>query len=102
MFNDSLIKTSACLIFLITLAIVILWAMKRFMPEKFSTSKNQNILKVISQHNLGGKERLSLIEFNHQYLLIGITPQKITLLATHSIIETINKEDILTNTDQIS
>lgn len=86
MFNDKIIHMAATFAILISIMIFVIWLLKKFMPEKFTQNKSSSNIKIISHHNLGGKEKLTLVEINNQYLLLGVTSQKITLLHKTSII----------------
>lgn len=77
--NDSLIQISGSLGGIILLILVGAWLVKKlgFAPKKMG--KNQ-IINVKSSCSLGNKERVVVVEVNHEYLVLGVTAQTVNLL----------------------
>ena len=61
-------------------AIVIFgWLMKKLNP---GTANSGQLLRTISQISLGNKERVVVVEFQKQWLVLGVTAQSVQLLST--------------------
>lgn len=80
------------LLWVMGLIIVLGWLLKR---SRFNRSK-QRLIHVRDNYSINAKERIIVIEVNHQLLVVGVTQQQMTLL------HTINQQDsqaILTQQD---
>ncbi len=77
--NDSLVQISSTLGGIILLILATAWLVKKLglAPKKFS--KN-SIVNIKSSCSLGNKERVVVVEVNHQYLVLGVTAQTINVL----------------------
>lgn len=77
--NGSLVQISGTLGGIILLILAGAWLVKKlgFAPKKFS--KDQ-IIKIKGSSSLGGKERVVVVEVNHECLVLGVTAQSINLL----------------------
>lgn len=80
------------LLWVMGLIMVLGWLLKR---SQFNRSK-QRLIHVRDNYSINAKERIIVIEVNHQLLVVGVTQQQMTLL------HTINQQDsqaILTQHD---
>lgn len=77
--TGSLLQTIAALVFVLALLMALAWAMKRYGPKAMG---NSNKMRVVSSLNLGGRERIVLIEVADQWIVVGASPGRINALAT--------------------
>ena len=77
--NGSLVEISGTLAGIILLILAGAWLVKKlgFAPKKFS--KDQ-IIKIKGSCSLGNKERVVVVEVNHECLVLGVTTQSVNLL----------------------
>lgn len=75
----SLLQTIFALVFVLALLIGLAWFMKRYGPK---TLGGNNKMRVVSSLNLGGRERIVLVEVADQWLVVGASPGRINALAT--------------------
>jgi len=57
---------------------VVAFLVKRLGPGNVSQAR---IMRVVSQLPLGAREKISIVELDDQWLVLGVTAQQITLLA---------------------
>ena len=77
--TGSLLQTIAALVFVLALLMALAWAMKRYGPKAMG---NSNKMRVVSSLNLGGRERIVLVEVGDQWIVVGASPGRINALAT--------------------
>ena len=77
--SGSLLQTIFALLFVLALLVALAWAMKRFGPKALGGNSK---MRVISSLNLGGRERIVLIEVADQWIVVGASPGRINALAT--------------------
>ena len=77
--TGSLLQTIFALMFVLALLIGLAWAMKRYGPKALGGNSK---MRVISSLNLGGRERIVLIEVADQWIVVGASPGRINALAT--------------------
>ena len=75
----SLLQTILALIFVLALLIGLAWFLKRYGPKV--TGGNAS-MRVLGSLNLGGRERVVLIEVADQWIVVGASPGRINALAT--------------------
>jgi len=75
----SLLQTILALMFVLALLIGLAWFMKRYGPKVMG---GNNKMRVISSLNLGGRERIVLVEVADQWIVVGASPGRINALAT--------------------
>ena len=75
----SLLQTIFALVFVLTLLIGLAWFMKRYGPKVMG---GNNKMRVVSSLNLGGRERIVLVEVADQWIVVGASPGRINALAT--------------------
>ena len=77
--SGSLLQTIFALMFVLALLIGLAWAMKRYGPKALGGNSK---MRVVSSLNLGGRERIVLIEVADQWIVVGASPGRINALAT--------------------
>ncbi|PLY47517.1 flagellar biosynthetic protein FliO [Janthinobacterium sp. ROICE36] len=75
----SLLQTILALVFVLALLIGLAWCMKRYGPKVMG---GNNKMRVVSSLNLGGRERIVLVEVADQWIVVGASPGRINALAT--------------------
>ena len=75
----SLLQTIFALMFVLALLIGLAWFMKRYGPKVMG---GHNKMRVVSSLNLGGRERIVLVEVADQWIVVGASPGRINALAT--------------------
>ena len=75
----SLLQTILALVFVLALLIGLAWFMKRYGPKVMGGNAK---MRVVSSLNLGGRERVVLIEVADQWIVVGASPGRINALAT--------------------
>ena len=75
----SLLQTIFALVFVLALLIGLAWCMKRYGPKVMG---GNNKMRVVSSLNLGGRERIVLVEVADQWIVVGASPGRINALAT--------------------
>lgn len=69
-----------------TLALVLLAAFlflkaARYFGFAGAKGKNTRLISVVASAALGQKERVAIVEVNQQWLVLGVTPENVTLLS---------------------
>ena len=77
-----LLRTLGALLLIVGLIVAGSWAMKRVAGARFgSPAEDAPRLAVLNSLSLGDKRSLAIIRFGERTLLLGSTPQAVTLLA---------------------
>lgn len=73
-------QVGSMLALVLLLIVVIAWAVRKFglMPHH----AHNRLLKTVSQCQVGQRERVVIVEVEETWLVLGVTPQNITLLLT--------------------
>ena len=87
------LKTLAMLSIVVSVLIFLLFIDKRFVYQRHDIGQGR-LIKMISSYHISPKQRIALIDVAGEKLIIGITPDKITRLAT------INNPDVLGHIDE--
>ncbi|WP_306396733.1 flagellar biosynthetic protein FliO [Telluria beijingensis] len=74
-----LLKTILALMFVLALLAGLAWAMKRYGPRMTGGSAN---LRVVGALNLGGRERIMVVEVGDQWIVVGAAPGRVNALHT--------------------
>jgi len=74
-----LLQTILALMLVLGLLAGLAWAMKRFGPRMGGGSAN---LRVVSALNLGGRERIMVVEVGDQWIVVGAAPGRVNALHT--------------------
>jgi flagellar protein FliO/FliZ len=75
----SLLQTILALSFVLALLAGLAWFMKRFGPKAAGGSAH---LRIVGSLNLGGRERLMVVEVGNQWIVVGASPGRVNALAT--------------------
>ena len=75
----SLLQTIFGLTFVLAMLALFAWAMKRFGPRQPAGAAG---LRIVGALNLGGRERLMVIEVGDQWIVVGASPGRVNALAT--------------------
>lgn len=76
----SLIKMISALLLVLGLILAAAFVAKRVLRGRLGQWKSTPLMKVLSTTYLGPKKEISLIEIGQEYLVIGVTPNNISLL----------------------
>lgn len=73
-------QVGSMLALVLILIVVIAWVVRKFglMPQ----SAHNRLLKTVSHCQVGQRERVVIVEVEETWLVLGVTPQNITLLLT--------------------
>ena len=75
----SLMQTIFGLAVVLGMLAVFAWALKRWGPRQPSGSSN---LHIVGALNLGGRERILVVEVGDQWIVVGASPVRVNALAT--------------------
>ena len=75
----SLVQTIFALVLVLALLAALAWAAKRYGPRMAGNSAN---LRLIGALNIGGRERIMVIEVGDQWIVVGASPGRVNALAT--------------------
>ena len=75
----SLLQTILALLVVLGTLVGLAWALKRFGPRPAAGASN---LHVVGALNLGGRERIMVVEVGDQWIVVGASPGRINALAT--------------------
>lgn len=77
--TGSLLQTLFALIVVLGVLGALAWFLKRYGPKAMGGSAN---LRVVGSLNLGGRERLLVVEIGNQWIVVGASPGRVNALAT--------------------
>ena len=75
----SLIQTIFALCLVLALLAALAWCMKRFGPKAQAGTAH---VKLVGALNLGGRERIMVVEVGDQWIVVGASPGRVNALAT--------------------
>ena len=75
----SLLQTIFALCLVLGLLAVLAWFMKRYGPKAQAGSAH---VKLVGALNLGGRERIMVVEVGDQWIVVGASPGRVNALAT--------------------
>jgi len=75
----SLIQTIFALCLVLALLAALAWFMKRFGPKAQAGAAH---VKLVGALNLGGRERIMVVEVGDQWIVVGASPGRVNALAT--------------------
>jgi flagellar protein FliO/FliZ len=75
----SLIQTILALCAVLGLLALLAWFMKRYGPKAAAGSAH---LRLVGALNLGGRERIMVVEVGDQWIVVGASPGRVNALAT--------------------
>jgi flagellar biosynthetic protein FliO len=77
--TGSLLQTLLALIVVLGVLGALAWFLKRYGPKAGAGGAN---LRVVGALNLGGRERVLVVEVGNQWIVVGASPGRINALAT--------------------
>ena len=77
--TGSLLQTLGALILVLAVLGALAWFLKRYGPRAGGGNAN---LRVVGSLNLGGRERIMVVEVGNQWIVVGASPGRINALAT--------------------
>jgi flagellar protein FliO/FliZ len=75
----TLVQTILALMLVLGLLAALAWAMKRYGPRVAGNSAN---LRMVGALNIGGRERIMVVEVGDQWIVVGASPGRVNALAT--------------------
>lgn len=75
----SLLQTILALVLVLSLLLGLAWIMKRFGPRAMGASAN---VRLVGALNIGGRERIMVVEVGDQWIVVGASPGRVNALAT--------------------
>ena len=75
----SLLQTIFALTLVLGLLAGLAWFMKRYGPKAVAGAAN---LRIVGALNLGGRERIMVVEVGDQWIVVGASPGRVNALAT--------------------
>ena len=75
----SLLQTIFGLTVVLAMLALFAWTMKRFGPRQSTGAAG---LRIVSALNLGGRERIIVVEVGDQWIVVGASPGRVNALAT--------------------
>ena len=77
--TGSLLQTLFALVVVLALLAGLVWFMKRFGPK---AGVGPAHLRVVGAINIGGRERIMVVEVGDQWIVVGASPGRVNALAT--------------------
>jgi flagellar biosynthetic protein FliO len=77
--TGSLLQTLFALILVLAVLGALAWFLKRYGPKAGGGNAN---LRVVGSLNLGGRERIMVVEVGNEWIVVGASPGRINALAT--------------------
>jgi flagellar protein FliO/FliZ len=75
----SLLQTILALLLVLAILLGLAWFLKRFGPRGLSGSAN---VRLVGALNIGGRERIMVVEVGDQWIVVGASPGRVNALAT--------------------
>ena len=77
--TGTLLQTILALVLVLALLAGLAWAAKRFAPRMAGNAAN---LRMVGALNIGGRERIMVVEVGDQWIVVGASPGRVNALAT--------------------
>jgi flagellar protein FliO/FliZ len=77
--TGSLLQTLFALVAVLAVLAALAWFLKRYGPKGGIGGAN---LRIVGSLNLGGRERLLVVEVGNQWIVVGASPGRVNALAT--------------------
>jgi len=78
---SSLLKMISALLLVLGIILLIAYGARVFLRSRFSRWRRASPIHVLSTTYLGPKKEVSVIEVGQEFLVLGVTPNQISLLA---------------------
>jgi flagellar protein FliO/FliZ len=75
----NLVQTTFALLFVLGLLAVLAWVLKRYGPK---AAGGNATVQLVGALNLGGRERIIVVEVGDQWIVVGASPGRVNALAT--------------------
>ncbi len=77
--TGSLLQTILSLVLVLGILLGLAWFLKRYGPRAMGASAN---VKLVGALNIGGRERIMVVEVGDQWIVVGASPGRVNALAT--------------------
>ena len=77
--TSSLLQTILALVLVLAILLGMAWFLKRFGPRGMGGGAN---VKLVGALNIGGRERIMVVEVGDQWIVVGASPGRVNALAT--------------------
>lgn len=77
--TGSLLQTILALVLVLGVLLGLAWFLKRYGPRGMGASAN---VKLVGALNIGGRERIMVVEVGDQWIVVGASPGRVNALAT--------------------
>ena len=77
--TGTLLQTIFALVLVLALLAALAWAAKRYGPRVTGSTAN---LRMVGALNIGGRERIMVVEVGDQWIVVGASPGRVNALAT--------------------
>lgn len=78
---SSLLKMISALLLVLGIILLSAYGARRFLHSRLRHWRRESLIHVLSTTYLGPKKEVSVIEVGGEYLVVGVTPSQISLLA---------------------
>lgn len=77
--TGSLLQTILALLLVLGVLLGLAWMLKRYGPRGMGANAN---VKLVGALNIGGRERIMVVEVGDQWIVVGASPGRVNALAT--------------------
>lgn len=77
---SSLVKMISSLLIVLALILLVAYLVRRFLNSRLSRWRSAPMIQLLSTTYLGAKRQISVIEVGQEYLVVGVTPNQISLI----------------------
>ena len=77
--TGGLLQTIMALMLVLGLLLGLAWFLKRYGPRAMGASAN---IRLVGALNIGGRERIMVVEVGDQWIVVGAAPGRVNALAT--------------------
>jgi len=77
---SSLVKMLSSLLIVLALILLFAYLVKRFLGSRPGRWRSEPMIQLLSTTYLGPKRQISVIEVGQEYLVVGVTPNQISLI----------------------
>jgi len=77
---SSLVKMISSLLIVLALILLIAYLVRRFLNARPGRWRSAPMIQLLSTTYLGAKRQISVIEVGQEYLVVGVTPNQISLI----------------------
>lgn len=77
---SSLVKMVSALLIVLALILLVAYLVRRFLGSRVSGWRAAPVIQLLSTTYLGPKRQISVISVGQEYLVVGVTPNQISLI----------------------